>query len=94
MWEKITDKKQIENIRVGGFLLQHPTNEQTSLENPTGKEENSEVYNVKAKFIDTVSLELIHNPIEIGGMVINSMARQVKHSDLIKGMWWLQSKVS
>jgi hypothetical protein len=88
MWKKIITLKEIQNIKVNDLILQHPTNDQKGIENPTGQENNSEFYEVTTVTADGIKLNYLSQSNSFGGLTINSMVRELSYSDLITGIWW------
>jgi hypothetical protein len=84
MWVKISDKTKINK---GDKILRYPSYGETSTEQPTGQEENSELYEVDSKSFDGVTLRWLVNG-TIDGMKLGNMTRQVNFSDLESGEWW------
>ena len=44
MWTLLSTIEQIQSLKVNGFILQHPSNDSEASTNPTGQEENSNIY--------------------------------------------------
>jgi hypothetical protein len=88
MWTKLSDVSKIEK---GDRILRHPSDGRNALEQPTGLEKNSDLYEVSAKTFDGVTLKWLVNE-TIEGMNLENMSRQMKASDLLNGEWWTESK--
>lgn len=84
MWVKISDKTKINN---GDKILRYPSDGETAKEQPTGQEENSDLYEVTSKSFDGVTLKWLVSG-TIDRMKLGNMTRQVNYSDLKNGEWW------
>lgn len=84
MWQKISEKTK---IKKGDKILRYPSQGEKSTEQPTGQEENSDLYEVDSISFDGVTLRWLVNG-TIDGMKFGNMIRQVNISDLKIGEWW------
>lgn len=84
MWVKISDKIKI--IK-GDKILRYPSDGESSTKQPTGQEENSDLYEVTNISFEGVVLKWLVNG-SIDRMKFGNMTRQVTFSDLKKGEWW------
>ena len=89
MWVKISDNTKINN---GDKILRYPSDGENATEQPTGQEENSDLYEVISKSFDGVTLKWLVNG-TIDRMKLGNMTRQVNNSDLKNGEWWYNGDV-
>ena len=78
MWQKISEKTK---IKKGDKILRYPSHGEKSTEQPTGQEENSDLYEVDSMSFEGVTLKWLVNG-TIDGMKFENMIRQVNFSDL------------
>lgn len=91
MWTKLSHKNQMENIKIGDYVMRHPSDDKAPLENPIGNEFNSDTYKVVLRTTDSLSLQLLTGVKEFEGMAL-SMTRQVSYIDLLNGLWWVTTQ--
>lgn len=88
MWEKITTLNQLQDIKINDLILRYPIDDQKVIENPTGNENNSELYIVTAVTSDRIKLNYLSQTKTIGDFSIGSMTRELDFSDINKKIWW------
>ncbi len=91
MWTLLTTKEQFISLNVNDLMLQLPSNDGEASINPTGQEENSNVYRVDSKTINEVILEFLPKGYIFGTVLINSMKRPVNSKQLLNGKWWVKN---
>lgn len=59
MWTLLSTTEQLLNIKIDDIILQHPTNDVVTFTNPTGQEENSNIYRIHSLMASEVTLEFL-----------------------------------
>ncbi|NEW85102.1 MAG: hypothetical protein GZ094_22430 [Mariniphaga sp.] len=95
MWKLLSTIEQIQSLKVNGLILQHPSNDSEASTNPTGQEENSNIYRLHSmteySLTDfDITIELLPNYYIFGDVVITSMKRSVNRKQLLNGKWWIE----
>ena len=90
MWKLITTTEQLLSIKIDDEILQYPTNDDKPFTNPTGQEENSNIYKIQSLMAFEVTLESIPRNNIFGYVVIDSMKRHVEKKQLLNGKWWIK----
>ena len=90
MWTVISTIEQIRRINVDDFILQHPSNDGMASSNPSGKEENSNLFRVHSKTLLEITLEALPMGYIVGEFLVKSMKRTVDSSQLLNGKWWIK----
>ena len=95
MWTLISSIKQIQSLKVNDLILHHSSNYTEASTNPTGQEENSNIYKLHSitqhSLIDfDITLEFLPNGNMFGDNVIKSMLRPVNNNQLLNGRWWIK----
>jgi hypothetical protein len=95
MWTLLTTSEQIRSLKVNDLILNHPSNDSGASKNPTGQEENSNIYRLYSikKYSETdsdITLEFLPNGYAFVDVVIKSMKRSVDSSQLLNGKWWIK----
>lgn len=92
MWTLITSKEQFKKLKKDDLVLQHPSNDEESLEKPTGQESNSNVYRVHSMTASEIILESLPQNYILGQLLISSMKRPVNGNQLLNGKWWINNE--
>lgn len=87
MWTVISSIEQIRRIKVNDLILQYPLNDDKASPNPSGQEENSNLFRVYSKNIQEIILEALPKGYVVGGCLVNSMKRTIDSSQLLNGKW-------
>lgn len=95
MWTLLSTIEQIQGLKVNDLILNHSSNDSDASKNPTGQEENSNIYKLHSitqhSLIDfDITLEFLPNGYMFGDNVITSMLRSVNNNQLLNGKWWIQ----
>ena len=75
MWRPLSTTEQLLSLKVDNLILQHPTNEGETSINPTGQEQNSNIYRVHSLTVLEVILEALPNNYIFGNILINSIKK-------------------
>jgi len=95
MWTLLTTTEQIRSIKVDDLILQHPSNDSEAFTDPTGQEENSNIYRLHSVTVYTmtdfdITLEFLPKGYIFGDVLISSMNRSVDGNQLLNGKWWIK----
>ena len=90
MWTLLSATEQILSLKVDDLILQHPSNDGDAVIDPTGQEENSNLYRVHSKTSYEVTLEVLPKNYIFGDVLISSMKRPVDNNQLLNGKWWVK----
>ncbi len=91
MWKLLLTAEQISNLKANDLVLQHPSNDSNASKNPTGNEENSNIYRVHSRTASEITLEFLPSEGYIFGNVkIDSMKRLTNYNQLLNGKWWIK----
>jgi hypothetical protein len=95
MWTLLSTIEQIQSLKFNDLILHHPSNDSEASTNPTGQEENSNIYRLHSMTEHSltdfdITLELLPNSYIFGDVVITSMKRSVNNNQLLNGKWWIK----
>ena len=90
MWTLLSTREQLLSLKIDDLILQYPTNEDVTFTNPTGQEENSNIYKINSLMVFEVTLESLPKNYIFGDILINSMKKKVDINQLLNGTWWIK----